>query len=136
MTNYCTSYEWLFTYKLRVVIDCASYELLFKHEVRVTIYCRRYFFKSFCFAYHWPVFYMKKYKCNLFIQKHKNSMYEKHVGLFTFWQQQDGGKNNNMKEKCHGLLLAKYTAVKQFFVSLNQANTLLKFFYREDDSSL
>ena len=39
---YCTSYELLFKYELRVTVYCRSYELLFTYEVRVTVYCTGY----------------------------------------------------------------------------------------------
>ena len=35
---YCTSYELLFAYELRVTVYCTSYELLFAYELRVNLY--------------------------------------------------------------------------------------------------
>ena len=37
---YCTSYESLFAYELRVPVYCTSYELFFTYELRVTFYIR------------------------------------------------------------------------------------------------
>ena len=39
---YCTSYELLFAYELRVTVNCTSYELLSLHELRVIVYCTSY----------------------------------------------------------------------------------------------
>ena len=39
---YCTSYELLFAYELRVTVCCTSYELLFTYELRVTAYSTSY----------------------------------------------------------------------------------------------
>ena len=39
---YCTSYELLFVYELRVAVYCPSYELFFTYELRVTVYCTIY----------------------------------------------------------------------------------------------
>ena len=39
---YCTSYELLLTYELRVAVYLTSYELLSLQELAVTVYCRSY----------------------------------------------------------------------------------------------
>ena len=39
---YCTSYELLFAYELRVTVYCTSYKLLFTYNLRVTVYYTSY----------------------------------------------------------------------------------------------
>ena len=39
---YCTIYELLFTYQLRMITFCTSNELIFTYELRVNVYCTSY----------------------------------------------------------------------------------------------